>query len=118
MLLASFRPIKQLSIGNHRENCITVLHLAETCGYRWRPVLPQIDAHIGVEHITHGYRVPLQSFAALRLRILALPGKHVRWQLGEQIQNTNHVARFLSQNDFVATSENLNFRALDSKLFG
>jgi hypothetical protein len=62
--------------------------------------------------------LPLQASAALRLRVLALPGKHVRWQLGEQIQNTNHVASFLSQNDFVATPKNLNLRALDSKLFG
>jgi hypothetical protein len=75
MLLASFCPLKQLSIGNHRQNCITVAHLTETCGFLGRPVLPQIDAHIGVEHITDGH---LQSFAALRLLVLALPGKHVR----------------------------------------
>src|SRR5262244_4287232 len=113
MLLASHRPIKQLSIGNHRQNCITVLHLVKTCGYLGWPVLSQINAHISVEHITGGH---LQSFATLRPRVLALPGKHVRWQVGKQIQSTNHVASFLSQDDFVATSENLDFRALDSKL--
>src|SRR6516162_3979604 len=73
MLLASFRAIKQLPIGNHRQDCITVLHVAEACGYLGRPVLPQIDAHMGVEHITDGhcylYR-PLRRCGCGSLRFL------------------------------------------------
>jgi hypothetical protein len=53
----------------------------------------------------------VSAFAALWLRILALLGECVRWQLSQQIQDADHSASFLPQYDFVATPENLNFRA-------
>ena len=33
-----------------------MLHLAESRGHFWRPVLPQIDADIGVEHIAGAHQ--------------------------------------------------------------
>jgi hypothetical protein len=61
--------------------------------------------------------VRLQTFAMLRPWVPALLWEHVLWQLGQQIQNTNHAASFLSQYDFVTASKDFHFRALDPKLF-
>src|SRR5580700_1508345 len=51
------------------------------------------------------------------MRVFALLWEHVRWQFGKQIQHADHSAGVLSQYDFVAAPENLNFRAFDAKLF-
>jgi hypothetical protein len=51
------------------------------------------------------------------MRVLALFREHVRRQFGEQIQDAEHSDSVLSQYDFVATSENFNFRAFYPKLF-
>src|SRR5580700_10884754 len=43
-------------------------HLAESCGHFWRPVLPQIDADIGVEHIPGARHKPLRRCGCRSLR--------------------------------------------------
>src|SRR3979490_1741461 len=47
-----------------------MLHLAESCGHFWRPVLPQIDADIGVEHIAGAHQRPLRRCGCGSLRFL------------------------------------------------
>src|ERR1700687_2713710 len=47
-------------MGNHRYNGVAMLHLAESRGHFWGPVLPQIDADIGVEHIAGAHQRPLR----------------------------------------------------------
>src|SRR6266481_850609 len=45
-----------------------MLHLAESCGHFWGPVLPQIDADIGVEHIAGAHHRPLRRCGCGSLR--------------------------------------------------
>src|SRR5207253_11199807 len=45
-----------------------MLHLAESRGHFWRPVLPQIDADIGVEHIAEAHHRPLRRCGCGSLR--------------------------------------------------
>src|ERR1700674_276571 len=47
-----------------------MLHLAESCGHFWRPVLSQIDADIGVEHIAGAHQRPLRRCGRGSLRFL------------------------------------------------
>src|ERR1700674_4653900 len=45
-----------------------MLHLAESRGHLWGPVLPQIDADIGVEHIAGAHHRPLRRCGCGSLR--------------------------------------------------
>src|SRR5467141_3744041 len=45
-----------------------MLHLAESRGHSWRPVLPQIDADIGVEHVAGAHHRPLRRCGCESLR--------------------------------------------------
>src|ERR1700680_4261188 len=45
-----------------------MLHLAESRGHFWRPVLPQMDADIGVEHIAGAHQRPLRRCGCGSLR--------------------------------------------------
>src|SRR5258705_11368994 len=45
-----------------------MMHLAESRGHYWGPVLPQIDADIGVEHIAGAHQRPLRRCGCGSLR--------------------------------------------------
>src|SRR5712691_11689316 len=46
-----------------------MLHLAESCGHFWGPVLSQIDADIGVEHVAGAHHSPLRRCGCGSLRL-------------------------------------------------
>src|ERR1700692_4219369 len=90
-----------------------MLHLAESRGHFWRPVLPQIDANIGVEHIAGAHQRRFRRCGCGSLRFF---GNMSAGNSARKSRTRTIPAAFSRNTIFVAAPENLNFRAFDSEL--